>query len=122
MTTEGKKGNREILEDFIKIYRSEPCLWNIKAKDYHNKVKKENAYRRLIEKLKEIDAAAANNAPSSSVDDIFIQYVRHRIELYTVADQLHLCRVAAKLPFKYTCTINLCMNTSANKQPPENEF
>ncbi|KAK5644786.1 hypothetical protein RI129_006086 [Pyrocoelia pectoralis] len=92
MTTEVKKGNREILEDFIEIYRSEPCLWNIKAKDYHNKIKKENAYRRLIEKLKEIDGncnkdkvvkkinslRTNHRKEKKKVDDIFIQYVRQK--------------------------------------------
>ncbi|KAH9636729.1 hypothetical protein HF086_007627 [Spodoptera exigua] len=43
---------KKILEDFIEIYRSNPCLWQIKNKDYHNRDKKKAAYKLLIEKLR----------------------------------------------------------------------
>lgn len=46
---------RQILEEFIEIYRSEPCLWMIQNKDYHDRNLKQAAYDKLIEKLKEID-------------------------------------------------------------------
>ncbi|KAJ3635599.1 hypothetical protein MTP99_008495 [Tenebrio molitor] len=51
--------SREFLEDFIKIYESEPCLWQVKSKIYHDRVKKEAAYARLIEKFKTIEPTTA---------------------------------------------------------------
>ncbi|KAL4720912.1 hypothetical protein ACJJTC_005651 [Scirpophaga incertulas] len=49
---------KKILEDFIEIYKSNPCLWQIKNKDYHNRDKKEAAYKLLIEKIKKIEPDA----------------------------------------------------------------
>lgn len=46
------------LKDFIEIYRTHPCLWQIKNKEYHNKTKKEAAYTLLIETLSEIEPDA----------------------------------------------------------------
>nr|CAH7759795.1 unnamed protein product [Callosobruchus chinensis] len=43
------------LEEFIAIYHNEPCLWRVKSKDYHDRVKNEAAYLKLIKKWKEID-------------------------------------------------------------------
>ena len=43
--------NRDWLEQFIDLYCSEPCLWNTKDKEYHNRDLKRSAYTKLIEKL-----------------------------------------------------------------------
>jgi hypothetical protein len=58
MTRDLRKGHRVVLEEFIRIYQSEPCLWRIKSKDYHDKGKRDAAYNRLVEKLKQIDPSA----------------------------------------------------------------
>ena len=42
-----------ILEDFINIYKSEPCLWRVKSKEYHDRVQRAKAYRKLTAKLRE---------------------------------------------------------------------
>lgn len=39
---------REILTDFIEMYRSHTCLWQIKAKEYTNKNLKNRAYDELV--------------------------------------------------------------------------
>jgi uncharacterized coiled-coil DUF342 family protein len=51
--------SREFLEEFIKIYDSEPCLWQVKNKLHHDRVKKEAAYTRLIQKFKTIEPSNA---------------------------------------------------------------
>jgi len=48
--------NYQCISEFIEIYQSESCLWQIKSKDYHNCEKKEAAYLKLIEKEVEPDA------------------------------------------------------------------
>ena len=49
-----RKRNK-VIEEFIEIYKSENCLWRIKSKDYHNRFKKEAAYAKLVQKLKELE-------------------------------------------------------------------
>uniref|UniRef100_A0A6P7FAQ7 Uncharacterized protein LOC114326385 n=1 Tax=Diabrotica virgifera virgifera TaxID=50390 RepID=A0A6P7FAQ7_DIAVI len=58
MWQEECRGVRENLEEFIKCYRNETCLWNVKSKDYHDRHKKNAAYDRLIIKYKPIDPSA----------------------------------------------------------------
>uniref|UniRef100_A0A1B6FVI6 MADF domain-containing protein n=1 Tax=Cuerna arida TaxID=1464854 RepID=A0A1B6FVI6_9HEMI len=49
---------KDFLLEFIELFRGEECLWKITSKDYHNKTKREESYKRLVEKVKEIDPAA----------------------------------------------------------------
>lgn len=42
--------SREFTEEFIKLYESEPCLWNVKSKEYHNINKKDTAYGKVVKK------------------------------------------------------------------------
>ena len=46
---------RKTILEFIELYKAEPCLWQFRSKDYHNRRKKEAAYKILIEKLREIE-------------------------------------------------------------------
>lgn len=52
-----------ILEEFIDIYKSEPCLWRVKCKDYHDRDKRSAAYGKLVNKLKELE-------PTATKDDV----------------------------------------------------
>jgi hypothetical protein len=54
-------GHRECMEDFIDIYRREPCLWPVKSQYYHDRNMKDAAYEKLIKVYKEIDPNAMNN-------------------------------------------------------------
>ncbi|CAG9782437.1 unnamed protein product [Diatraea saccharalis] len=47
-----------ILEEFIEIYKSEPCLWRVKCKEYHDRDKRSAAYHRWMSKLKELEPTA----------------------------------------------------------------
>ncbi|KAJ8937226.1 hypothetical protein NQ314_011981 [Rhamnusium bicolor] len=65
---------RELLEEFIEIYRCEPCLWLVKSKDNHNRIKREAAYVRLIDKLKEIEPKATKQAVINKINSIRCTY------------------------------------------------
>ena len=39
--------------EFFQLYKEHPCLWKIKSTHYLNKYKKNEAYGKLAEKLKE---------------------------------------------------------------------
>ena len=45
--------NHKTLDEFIVMYQSEECLRKVKSKEYHNRDKRNAAYERLIEKLRE---------------------------------------------------------------------
>lgn len=51
------------MEEFIELYKFEPCLWLVKSKDYHDRNKRAAAYMKLTEKLKEIE-------PNATKDDV----------------------------------------------------
>lgn len=36
--------NKEFWEEFIDCYRMHVCLWDVKSKDYSNKIKRNGAY------------------------------------------------------------------------------
>lgn len=46
--------SKEFITEFINLYQSLPCLWNIKSKDYADRNKKNGAYEKMVEKLKEV--------------------------------------------------------------------
>jgi hypothetical protein len=58
MTSDLRNGQRECLEEFIEMYRNKKCLWQVKTKDCHNKIKKDDSYERLVWKMREIDPLA----------------------------------------------------------------
>ncbi|XP_022188952.2 uncharacterized protein LOC111047498 [Nilaparvata lugens] len=45
----------QVMEEFIKLYESLPCLWQVKNKEYRKKHLREAAYNKLLEKLREIE-------------------------------------------------------------------
>ncbi|GBP33934.1 hypothetical protein EVAR_23281_1 [Eumeta japonica] len=52
------------------LRRSHPCLWQIKNKDYHNRDKKEAAYKLLIEKLSEIEPDANKEVVVKKINNL----------------------------------------------------
>lgn len=60
----------EVLGEFIEIYKSEPCLWKIKTSDYHDRDKKDAAYRKLVMKLKEIEPDANVNVVKKKINNL----------------------------------------------------
>lgn len=59
--------NPEFLKEFINMYRSFPCLWNVKFADYSNKQKRMKAYEQLVQLCRTV-------CPTANV-----QFVKHKI-------------------------------------------
>jgi hypothetical protein len=52
MATKPKEDEKSFILDFIEVYRSLPALWNVKSKNYSNRIKK--PYEHLLRKYREI--------------------------------------------------------------------
>ncbi|KAM3912758.1 uncharacterized protein RB166_018200 isoform 1-T2 [Leptodactylus fuscus] len=59
--------NPQFLKEFIDMYRSFPCLWNVKISDYSNKQKRLKAYESMVNLCRSV-------CPSAN-----IQFVKHKI-------------------------------------------
>ncbi|XP_044151914.1 uncharacterized protein LOC122939810 isoform X1 [Bufo gargarizans] len=59
--------NPQFLKEFIDMYRSFPCLWNMKISDYSNKQKRLKAYDSMVNLCRSV-------CPSAN-----IQFVKHKI-------------------------------------------
>lgn len=59
--------NPEFLKEFIHMYHSVPCLWNVKFADYSNKQKRTKAYEQLVQLCRTV-------CPTANV-----QFVKHKI-------------------------------------------
>lgn len=46
---------RSFLTEFIQLYKTHQCLWNVELKTYNNRFKRDEAYEFLIQKLREIE-------------------------------------------------------------------
>lgn len=49
---------QETVLQFIEIYRSLPCLWKVKTKEYSNKLSRELAYSKMIDFCRTFDQSA----------------------------------------------------------------
>jgi hypothetical protein len=83
----------DLIADFIEIYRSFPCLWKKTDRQYHSTVKRENAYKILLEKHNEYDPNAGNIELLMLVSCVYMigvtdfcssRYVSSRILKYVV--------------------------------------
>lgn len=77
-SSDQRKSHREILEEFIQIYQSEPCLWRIKSKEYHDKAKRDAAYNKLLEKYKLIDPNADRDVVVKKINTLRTNYRREK--------------------------------------------
>ncbi|KAF5274918.1 hypothetical protein FQA39_LY18696 [Lamprigera yunnana] len=53
MATKEKDDERKFISECIEVYHSLPALWNIKSKDYSNRIKKNEQYNNLLRKYRE---------------------------------------------------------------------
>ena len=53
MATKAKEDERKFILECIEVYHSLPALWNVKSKDYSNRMKKNEQYEHLLRKYRE---------------------------------------------------------------------
>ncbi|KAK5643850.1 hypothetical protein RI129_007695 [Pyrocoelia pectoralis] len=49
---------KEFITEFIELYKSFPCLWKVKSKEYSDRNVKSQAYDILVEKMQIVDESA----------------------------------------------------------------
>jgi hypothetical protein len=65
---------REFLEEFIEIYKNNPCLWMKKDKNYYSLHKKNSAYDILLEKLKTMEPNATKKTVTRKINSLQSSY------------------------------------------------
>lgn len=78
MSSDLKKVNRELLEEFIREYQNQPCLWRIKSSEYHDRAKKDAAYDILLSKYRLIDNNADKDAVIKKINAFRTNYRREK--------------------------------------------
>lgn len=71
---DAKQTPREFLTEFIELYRSFPCLWLVKCKDYSDRNKKDIAYTELVKKYQECDPSADRNTVVKKINALRTVY------------------------------------------------
>lgn len=60
--------SKEFITEFLELYRSFPCLWKIKSKDYSDRDKKRCAYEALVDKFKEVQEDVTKETVVKKID------------------------------------------------------
>ena len=60
--------SRDFWYDFILLYKSFPCLWDVKDPSYVKRDQKKEAYDVLVAKINEIDASANADTVKRKID------------------------------------------------------
>ena len=58
LSNTANKTTEDEQREFIVVYRDLPDVWKVKSDGYKDRIKKETAYKILVEKMKEIDPRA----------------------------------------------------------------
>lgn len=69
-----KQTPREFLSEFIELYKSFPCLWLVKSKEYSDRNKKDLAYSELVKKFEEFDPSADRNTVIKKINGLRTVY------------------------------------------------
>lgn len=68
--------NKTFWLEFIDLYRTFPELWKIKSDVYMNRIKKDAAYEKMVEKMKEIDPKANRDLVRAKINSLRTSYRR----------------------------------------------
>lgn len=62
--------SKEFITEFIQLYQSFPCLWKTKSKEYMDRNKKNDAYKILTDKLKEVEENATKETVKTKINTL----------------------------------------------------
>jgi hypothetical protein len=68
--------DHDFVTSFIEMYRSFPCLWKKTDRQYYNRVKRENAYKILLEEYNEYDPNTTQQSVLRKVDSLRCAYTK----------------------------------------------
>lgn len=72
---------KQWLIEFIELYKNETCLWQNKSKEYHDREMKFEAYKNLLEKMKEVDSKATIDTVKSKINTIRCTFKKELIKV-----------------------------------------
>lgn len=64
----------DFITEFINLYRSLPCLYDTKCKQYSNKQLKAAAYAKLVEKMRQVDLFATRDDVIKKINNMRSSY------------------------------------------------
>jgi len=67
---------REVISEFLEMYKEFTCLWDISCKQYSNKDARNQALQVLLEKLKVIDKEASIATVKKKIENMRAAYKR----------------------------------------------
>ncbi|KAJ8912036.1 hypothetical protein NQ315_000529 [Exocentrus adspersus] len=65
---------KEFMIEFIELYKSFPCLWKIKSKEYSDRDAKSQAYDILVEKMQTVDKSANRETVVKKINSMKTTY------------------------------------------------
>lgn len=77
------KREKEFTTEFIELYKSFPCLWKVKSKEYSDRNAKAQAYEILVEKMRTVDKSSNRESVVKKINSMRTTY---RKELRKVLD------------------------------------
>ena len=63
-----------MIVEFIELYRSELCLWQVESEEYHDRTKKDVAYSKLVKKLEELEPDATKKSVLMKINSLRSAY------------------------------------------------
>lgn len=80
MSSKKSLKNKTFVLELIELYKSNPCPWKIKSKEYYNRKIKNRAYEVLFEKMKEIDENGNRDAVVKKINSLRQTYRKKNIK------------------------------------------
>jgi FMN-dependent NADH-azoreductase len=62
--------SKDLLLEFIELFRQEECLWKVTSVDYYNRSKKDASYRTLIGKVQEVEPDATRDTVVKRINNL----------------------------------------------------
>uniref|UniRef100_A0A182WDV3 MADF domain-containing protein n=1 Tax=Anopheles minimus TaxID=112268 RepID=A0A182WDV3_9DIPT len=73
--------SREFIAEFIEMYKGFPCLWQVNAKEYTDRMKRKLAYDALLTKYREVDKSANKDEVKKKIYGLRSSYRREMIKM-----------------------------------------
>ncbi|XP_021701701.1 uncharacterized protein LOC5576860 isoform X2 [Aedes aegypti] len=75
--------SRVVLREFLELYKSLPCLWNMQCKEYANREMKTEAYKLMVQKLAELEPGAHRATVIRKINNMRSNYRKEKRKVQT---------------------------------------